>query len=95
MPPFPSLPFPVRIRHRTIAVLTSVPTIPAFLSPFFRLSFAILGSGKFHFDYADNHQERVLVIEGEAELTPDDGAAKIIISAGDYVVFHQGFACGQ
>lgn len=63
--------------------------------PFFRLSFAIIGSGKFHFDYADNHQERVLVIEGEAELTPDDGAAKIIISAGDYVVFHQGFACGQ
>ena len=29
------------------------------------------GSGKFHFDYADNHEERVLIISGKAKLTPD------------------------
>ena len=51
------------------------------------------GSGKFDFDYADNHQERVLVLEGEATLTPDDGGEAFTIRKGDYVVFHQGFAC--
>ncbi|KAJ1438746.1 hypothetical protein B484DRAFT_444426 [Ochromonadaceae sp. CCMP2298] len=58
-----------------------------------------LGPGKFHFNYADNHQERVLIIEGEATLTPTgadgaDGAEGVItISTGDYVVFHRGFEC--
>ena len=51
------------------------------------------GSGRFHFDYADNHQERVLIIEGEAELSPTDGKTAFTIHKGDYVVFHQGFAC--
>jgi uncharacterized cupin superfamily protein len=50
------------------------------------------GSGKFPFNYADNHQERVLIIEGEATLTPTIGAA-FTIGTGDYVVFHRGFEC--
>uniref|UniRef100_A0A7S2RT34 (S)-ureidoglycine aminohydrolase cupin domain-containing protein n=1 Tax=Mucochytrium quahogii TaxID=96639 RepID=A0A7S2RT34_9STRA len=51
------------------------------------------GSGKFHFDYADNHQERVLIICGKATLTPDDGSDVITIEKGDKVVFHRGFKC--
>jgi len=51
------------------------------------------GSGKFPFDYSANHQERVLIISGEATLTPDDGSAPVVIQGGDFVVFHRGFAC--
>jgi len=51
------------------------------------------GSGKFHFDYSANHQERILVIMGEATLTPDDGMPPVTIRTGDYVVFHRGFKC--
>jgi uncharacterized cupin superfamily protein len=42
---------------------------------------------------ATNFQERVVVLSGKAELTPDDGSPMVTIEAGDYVVFHQGFAC--
>jgi uncharacterized cupin superfamily protein len=51
------------------------------------------GSGKFNFDYSDNHQERVLILSGKAELTPSDGSAVVKIAAGDHVVFHRGFKC--
>ena len=57
------------------------------------------GTGKFLFDYADNYEERVLVIEGEATLYPvkqSDGSSvgePIPIKAGDAVSFPQGFAC--
>ena len=33
------------------------------------------------------------MLSGKAELTPDDGSPLVTIGAGDYVVFHQGFAC--
>ena len=51
------------------------------------------GSSKFPFNYADNYQERVVVIEGESILTPSDGADPFTLRAGDFVCFHQGFAC--
>lgn len=51
------------------------------------------GSQKFPFNYADNYQERVVIIEGEATLTPSDGASTLTLRAGDFVCFHQGFAC--
>jgi hypothetical protein len=35
----------------------------------------------------------VVVLTGEAQLTPDDGSPMLTIKAGDFVVFHQGFAC--
>ena len=51
-------------------------------------------SGKFHFDYADHFQEQVYILEGTAVLTPDDDAKHpITITAGDFVIFHQGFSC--
>ena len=34
---------------------------------------------------------RVLVISGEATLTPDDGSAPVVLQAGDFVVFHRGY----
>ena len=51
------------------------------------------GSAKFHFDYSNNFQERVWVTEGTALLTPDDGSDPVTITAGEFVVFHQGFKC--
>ena len=51
-------------------------------------------SGKFHFDYnGDYETERVLIMSGKANLSPDDGSAKITIATGDQVFFHKGFAC--
>merc|ERR1712083_349241 len=51
-------------------------------------------SGKFHFDHGGDYEtERILVLEGEATLTPDDGSEEITISEGDQVFFHKGFAC--
>jgi len=51
-------------------------------------------SGKFHFDYnGDYETERVLIMSGEATLTPDDGSEEIVIGKGDQVFFHRGFAC--
>jgi len=55
-----------------------------------------LGTGEFFFDYADNYEERVIIIEGSATLTPtgDGDKIKIInIEAGDAVSFPQGFSC--
>lgn len=34
-----------------------------------------------------------MVLTGRATLTPEDGSPMRTISAGDFVVFHQGFAC--
>uniref|UniRef100_A0A6S8F2N4 (S)-ureidoglycine aminohydrolase cupin domain-containing protein n=1 Tax=Aplanochytrium stocchinoi TaxID=215587 RepID=A0A6S8F2N4_9STRA len=51
------------------------------------------GSGKFHFDYSNNHEERVVVLKGQAALTPDDGSPEVTIKKGDYVIFKQGFKC--
>ena len=43
-------------------------------------------SGKFHFDYnGDYETERVLIMSGEATLTPDDGSEEILIGKGDQV----------
>lgn len=51
-------------------------------------------SGKFHFDYASNHEERVLIICGVAILTPDDTAiAPFTLKVGDMCSFWKGFAC--
>jgi len=46
---------------------------------------------KFPFEYPV--EERVLIICGKAELTPDDGSEPFTIEAGDAVRFHVGFAC--
>mmetsp|Transcript_8803 Transcript_8803/g.16069 ORF Transcript_8803/g.16069 Transcript_8803/m.16069 type:complete len:168 (+) Transcript_8803:119-622(+) len=46
---------------------------------------------KFPYNYAA--EERVLILEGSAELTPDDGSAVITIAKGDQVTFHKGFKC--
>jgi uncharacterized cupin superfamily protein len=48
---------------------------------------------RFPFDYGTNFEEHVVVVSGEATLTPDDGSPTLTIRTGDYVVFHQGFAC--
>ena len=39
------------------------------------------------------NQERVLILSGQAELTPKDGSPAVKIAAGDHVVFHRGFKC--
>jgi uncharacterized cupin superfamily protein len=46
---------------------------------------------KFPFNYTA--EERVLILEGSAEITPDDGSAVITIGKGDQVTFHKGFKC--
>ena len=51
------------------------------------------GLGKFFFDYADNYEERVVVLEGSALLHPSDGGDAISLNAGDAVSFPQGFSC--
>ena len=52
------------------------------------------GTGKFPFDYSDNHQERVYVVSGTATLTPQGvGGEAVSLSAGDAVVFHRGYKC--
>jgi len=51
-------------------------------------------SGKFLFEYnGDYETERVLIISGEATLSPTDGSDPITITKGDQVSFHKGFAC--
>lgn len=45
------------------------------------------------FPYNYTAEERVLILEGSAELTPDDGSAMITIGKGDAVTFHKGFKC--
>uniref|UniRef100_A0A7S1BDB3 (S)-ureidoglycine aminohydrolase cupin domain-containing protein n=1 Tax=Corethron hystrix TaxID=216773 RepID=A0A7S1BDB3_9STRA len=52
------------------------------------------GSGKFAFNYnGDYASERVLIVSGRATLAPDDGGRRVVLNAGDAVVFHHGFAC--
>ena len=36
-------------------------------------------------------EERVLILEGKAELTPQNGDAPFTVQEGDWVVFHAGF----
>jgi len=45
----------------------------------------------FTFNYAT--EERVLIIEGQAEIAPDGGGEVIKIGKGDAVTFHKGFKC--
>ncbi|GMI53439.1 hypothetical protein ScalyP_jg5423 [Parmales sp. scaly parma] len=54
----------------------------------------IEGTGEFFFDYADNFEERVLILSGTATLTPTNpgGGKPFSIKAGDAVSFPQGFA---
>jgi len=51
------------------------------------------GLGKFFFDYADNYEERVVVLEGSALLHPSGGGDAISLQAGAFVSFPQGFSC--
>jgi len=45
----------------------------------------------FPFNYTA--EERVLILEGSAELTPTDGSPTINIRKGEQVTFHTGFKC--
>jgi uncharacterized protein len=45
------------------------------------------------FPYNYTAEERVLILEGSAELTPDDGSAVVTIGKGEAVTFHKGFKC--
>jgi len=45
------------------------------------------------FPYSYPKEERVLIISGKAELTPDGGGPKFTINEGDAVTFHAGFKC--
>ena len=51
------------------------------------------GDEQFHVEYTDNHEERVLVIRGQALVSPDDGSAPLTIRAGDAVSFLRGLKC--
>jgi uncharacterized cupin superfamily protein len=46
---------------------------------------------KFPFNYTS--EERVLILEGSAEITPDDGSAVVKLGKGDQVTFHKGLKC--
>mmetsp|Transcript_31461 Transcript_31461/g.67964 ORF Transcript_31461/g.67964 Transcript_31461/m.67964 type:complete len:184 (-) Transcript_31461:181-732(-) len=46
---------------------------------------------KFSYNYAAT--EQVLILDGSAELTPDDGSPAVVIGKGDQVTFHKGFKC--
>jgi uncharacterized cupin superfamily protein len=45
------------------------------------------------FPYHYTSEERVLVLDGTADLTPDDGSPVVKIGKGDQVTFHVGFKC--
>jgi len=45
------------------------------------------------FAYNYTAEERVLILEGSADLTPADGSPVVTIGAGDAVTFHKGFKC--
>jgi uncharacterized cupin superfamily protein len=45
------------------------------------------------FPYNYTAEERVLVLEGSATLTPSDGSDPVTIEAGNAVTFHKGFKC--
>jgi len=46
-----------------------------------------------NFPYSYNSEERVLILEGSADLTPTDGSPVITIQKGEQVTFHTGFKC--
>jgi hypothetical protein len=53
-----------------------------------------LVDGKVHFNYdGDYGSERVLVINGKATITPDDGSPAIDVGEGDAVYLFKGFSC--
>mmetsp|Transcript_23470 Transcript_23470/g.50835 ORF Transcript_23470/g.50835 Transcript_23470/m.50835 type:complete len:176 (+) Transcript_23470:118-645(+) len=45
------------------------------------------------FTYNYTAEERVLILDGSAELSPDDGSPTVVIGKGDRVTFHKGFKC--
>ena len=45
------------------------------------------------FPYNYTAEERILILEGSAELTPDDGSAVVTIGKGEQVTIHKGFKC--
>lgn len=45
------------------------------------------------FPYNYTAEERVLILEGSATLTPSDGSDPVTIEAGCAVTFHKGFKC--
>ncbi|KAL7543425.1 hypothetical protein ACHAXR_012706 [Thalassiosira sp. AJA248-18] len=45
------------------------------------------------FPYNYTAEERVLVLDGSATITPDDGSPAVIIGKGDQVTFLKGFKC--
>lgn len=45
------------------------------------------------FPFKYTAEERVLILEGSAEVTPDDGSAVVKIEKGDQVTFHKGLKC--
>lgn len=45
------------------------------------------------FPYNYTAEERVLILDGSAELTPDDGSPVVLIGKGDQVTFLKGFKC--
>jgi len=45
----------------------------------------------FPFNYTA--EERILILEGSAQLTPTDGSPVITIQKGEQVTFHTGFKC--
>jgi len=45
------------------------------------------------FDYDYTNEERILILEGSATLTPVDGSDPLTIKAGNAVTFHKGFEC--
>jgi uncharacterized cupin superfamily protein len=45
------------------------------------------------FPYKYGAEERIFMLEGSAELTPDDGSAVVTISKGDQVIIQKGFEC--
>ncbi|MBD3244835.1 MAG: DUF861 domain-containing protein [Candidatus Moranbacteria bacterium] len=44
------------------------------------------------FPWSYDEQESCYILEGEAEITPEDGE-KVVIKSGDFVVFPKGLKC--
>ena len=45
------------------------------------------------FPYNYTSEERILILEGSATITPSDGSEPLTIEAGNAVTFHKGFKC--
>jgi len=50
-------------------------------------------SGKFHYEYTEHYEERILVESGRATVRPDDGSPAISFGPGDFVTFTRGLSC--